>query len=59
MGQEYGALQYRQFLSWSGRADDSGYVIGAMIRDDRWMTEFGEEYVEGLEKHFEQALSMF
>lgn len=55
-GQEYGSLQYRRFLPWSGNGDDAGYVIGDILRDDRWMTDFGEEYVDAITDLFNRVM---
>lgn len=47
-GQEWGSKQYRRFLPWKGSGDESGYVIGPMMRDDTYMTSLMEKYADGM-----------
>ena len=56
-GQEYGSLQYRRFLPWKGNGDSAGYVIGELLRDDAWMTQFGEEYVDEIDKLYQRVFT--
>lgn len=55
-GQEYGSLRFKRFLPWKGNGDEAGYVIGDILRDDRWMTDFGEEYVDAIVDLFGSAM---
>jgi hypothetical protein len=45
----------RQFRAWRGNGEDAGYVIHPILRDEPFMNEFGEKYVEELDRFLGQV----
>ena len=57
-GQIFGSKQYTRFAPWVGTSSyEDTYVIGPILRDERFMEEFGQKYVEGLSDLLETVWS--
>ncbi len=49
-GQVWGSKRYKRFAPYTGGSYESTYVIGPVLKDEVFMTGFGEKFADGLEE---------